>query len=98
MESNSDIQSNAIPHSMMGMNQFRSMLSEREQSQIRKVAESTVHRQLPEGGAKERPEAEIKKHTEETLGIMVTSINLIVGIVHRGCQTPHPMVQQYCTA
>ena len=51
MESNSDIQSNAIPHSVMGMN-LRSMLSEREQSQIRKVTESTVHRQLPEGGAK----------------------------------------------
>ena len=35
----------------MWMN-LRSMLSEREQSQIRKVTESTVHRQLPEGGAK----------------------------------------------
>ena len=51
MESNSDRKSNAIPHSLMGMN-LRSTVSERKQSQIRKVTESTVSRQLPEGGAK----------------------------------------------
>lgn len=97
MESNSDIKRNAMPHSMMGMN-LRSMLSERKQSQISKVTEGQCIGSCLRVEPRERSEAEIKRHTEETLGVMVTSVILTVGIVHGGCQNSSHGTLKHCTA
>ena len=97
MESNSDIKSNAMPHSVMGMN-LRSMLSERKQSQISKVTEVQCIGSCLRVGPRVRSEAEIKRHMEETLGVMVTSIILTVGIAHRGCQNSSHGTLKHCTA
>ena len=97
MQSNSDIKSNAMPHSVMGMN-LRSMLSERKQSQISKVTEVQCIGSCLRVEPRARSEAEIKRHMQETLGVMVMSIILTVGIAHGGCQNSPHSALKHCTA